>query len=290
MKLARCSDGGPPFWAAVEGDRVRPFGGALADWAPRLTAGEGPSELAFTGESRPLGEVRLLPPIERGSTVMVAGANYTRHLVEFGIAAPSQPFAFMKPYGALIGAGDDIIRSPLTEKLDYEVELVAIVGAPIDRGDPMRSVLGFTVGNDVSARDLQTGPPGIGMDLLSAKGLDRTTGLGPWIVTRDEFGDSAPDLRLTLKVNGETRQDGRTSAMTWNVGELAAYIDVRSALQAGDVIFTGTPEGVAQASGRFLQIGDLVEAEIEQIGALRNRVAAPWPKGSGPERRLLSGT
>jgi 2-keto-4-pentenoate hydratase/2-oxohepta-3-ene-1,7-dioic acid hydratase in catechol pathway len=204
---------------------------------------------------------------------MVAGANYTRHLVEFGIAPPTRPFAFMKPYGALIGADDDIIHSPLTEKLDYEVELVAVIGAAIDRGDPMRGVLGYTVGNDVSARDLQVGVPGIGMDLLSAKGLDRTTGLGPWIVTRDEFGDAPPDLRLTLKVNGETRQDGRTGHMTWNVGELAAYIDARSALQPGDVIFTGTPEGVAQGSGRFLRIGDMVEAEIERIGALRNRVA-----------------
>lgn len=274
MKLARCSDGGAPFWAVVEGEQVRPFGGALAEWASRLTAGEGPAALSFTGEARPLASVRLLPPIERGSTVFVAGANYTKHLVEFGLEKPSRPFAFMKPYGALIGANDDIVHSALTRKLDYEVELVPVIGAPVDRDNPMASVLGYTVGNDVSARDLQPGVPGIGMDFLSSKGLDGTTGLGPWIVTRDEFGDASPDLRLTLKVNGEGRQDGRTSAMTWNVGELAAWIDARSALQPGDVVFTGTPEGVAQGSGKFLQIGDMVEAEIEHIGALRNRVAA----------------
>jgi 2-keto-4-pentenoate hydratase/2-oxohepta-3-ene-1,7-dioic acid hydratase in catechol pathway len=96
--------------------------------------------------------------------------------------------------------------------------------------------------------------------------------LGPWIVTRDEFGGDTPDLSLTLQVNGELRQNGRTSEMRWNVAELLSYVNARSVLEAGDVLFTGTPAGVAQGDGRFLKPGDVVEASIERVGSLRNVV------------------
>ena len=99
-----------------------------------------------------------------------------------------------------------------------------------------------------------------------------TTGLGPWIVTRDEFGAGSPKLRLTLAVNGELRQDGNTAEMTWNVGELVRFVDERSSFECGDVMFTGSPAGTGQGSGRFLQPGDVVEASVEGIGTLRNIV------------------
>jgi 2-keto-4-pentenoate hydratase/2-oxohepta-3-ene-1,7-dioic acid hydratase in catechol pathway len=184
---------------------------------------------------------------------------------------PKSPIAFLKSGRALIGAHDQIHHSPLTSQLDYEVEMVAVIGLPIaDRTDVIPSVLGYTVGNDVSARDLQRS--GIGFDLFSSKSLDRTTGLGPWIVTRDEFGDGTPDIGMTLKVNGETRQNARTGEMTWKLDVILPYVDQRAALRTGDVVFTGTPEGVAWASGRFLKPGDLVEASLAGIGTLTNMV------------------
>ncbi len=272
MKLARCRDAGEIFWALVEGDRVRPIADAFADWAPKLTDRPDPAVLSL-GAPRPLAGLHLLPPIEPASQVFVVGANYLKHLQELNMEPPKAPIAFLKSYRALIGAADEIVHALLTKQLDFEVELVAVIGKPVaDRADPIASVLGYTVGNDISARDLQRS--GIGFDLFSSKSLDRTTGLGPWIVTRDEFGPGTPDLRLTLTVNGETRQDARTSEMTWKLDVLLPYVDERARLQTGDIVFTGTPQGVAWADGRFLKPGDMVEAAVEKIGAIRNPVVA----------------
>lgn len=134
---------------------------------------------------------------------------------------------------------------------------MAVIGsAEIDLEDPLACVLGYTVGNDVSARDLQrSGPAGIGMDLFAAKSQDRTTGLGPWIVTKDEFPVGSPKLRLTLKVNGEIRQDGSTAEMTWDVGQLVRFVQQRSSFACGDVLFTGSPAGVGMGTGLFLNPG-----------------------------------
>jgi 2-keto-4-pentenoate hydratase/2-oxohepta-3-ene-1,7-dioic acid hydratase in catechol pathway len=278
MKIAKLTDGNTPFWAVVNVDEqtARPLSGEFTEWAGKLTLGADVSALAFHGPARPLSGLRFLPPIERGSQVVVVGANYLTHLnSDFKMEPPKEPAAFLKSFRALIGANDPIRYPPLTEKLDFEVELVVVIGAPVDRENPLRSVLGYTVGNDVSARDLQKGSVGIGMDLFSAKSQDGSTPLGPWIVTRDEFGDVSPNLRLTLKVNGETRQDDRTDKMRWNVGELINFVDQRVAFEPGDVMYTGTPAGVGHGDGRYLLPGDLVEATIEKIGALRNHVAEP---------------
>ncbi|CAI9907553.1 fumarylacetoacetate hydrolase family protein [Pseudomonas aeruginosa] len=278
MKLARCSyfQTGP-FWAVVdpERDEVHAIDGEFSQWAPALARGAGISALRLSGPSLPLSKMCLLPPIEPVNRVVVAGANYAKHLADdFGLASPSQPVAFLKAYGALIGAKDPIRYPPLTEELDHEVELVAVIGSSeIDLDDPLASVLGYTVGNDVSARDLQrSGPAGIGMDLFAAKSQDCTTGLGPWIVTKDEFPAGSPELRLILKVNGEIRQDGSTAEMTWDVGQLIRFVQQRSRFACGDVLFTGSPAGVGMGTGRFLNPGDVVEATIEGIGTLRNVV------------------
>jgi 2-keto-4-pentenoate hydratase/2-oxohepta-3-ene-1,7-dioic acid hydratase in catechol pathway len=275
MKLARYSHRGAISWGVVDADKssITPISGAFADWAPKLTRGAGKSALSFTGATVPLSDVTLLPPIEPTNQVFVVGANYLKHLQELKMEPPKAPIAFLKSNRALIGAHDDIVHSTLTSQLDYEVELVAVIGLPIaDRDNPIPSVLGYTVGNDVSARDLQRS--GIGFDLFSSKSLDKTTGLGPWIVTRDEFGEGTPDIPLSLTVNGETRQNARTGEMTWKLDVILPYVDRRAALQTGDVVFTGTPEGVAWASGRFMNPGDLVEATIEGIGTLSNKVVA----------------
>ncbi|MBD1590077.1 fumarylacetoacetate hydrolase family protein [Pseudomonas typographi] len=278
MKLARCTyNGADAFWAVVDPaqDQATPILGEFSTWAPAVARGAGISALRFAGPPLPLSKMRFLPPIEPVNRVVVAGANYTKHLAEdFGLKAPAQPVAFLKAYGALIGAHDPIRYPPLTDKLDHEVELVAVIGShEVDLDDPLSCVLGYTVGNDVSARDLQlSGPPGIGMDLFAAKSQDRTTGLGPWIVTRDEFPHRSPILRLTLKVNGETRQDGSTGDMTWGVDELISFVQQRSSFACGDVLFTGSPAGVGMGTGVFLNPGDIVEASIERLGTLRNVV------------------
>jgi len=275
LKLARCSRNGAIYWAVVDTDAqtLRPVSGTVADWGPALTEGAGEKALYFIGSSHALAEVTLLPPIEPISQVFVVGANYLKHLQELKMDPPKSPIAFLKSNRALIGAKDDIWHAPLTSQLDYEVELVAVIGKPIaDRTNVIPSVLGYTVGNDISARDLQRS--GIGFDLFSSKSLDHTTGLGPWIVTRDEFGHGTPDIRMKTTVNGETRQDARTGEMTWKLDVILPYVDERAALQTGDVVFTGTPEGVAWASGRFLKPGDLVEVSLEGIGTLSNRVVA----------------
>lgn len=283
MKLARCTDGAAPltapFWAVVDAERgqVRPIVGDITDWGPAVTRGEGEAALQFNGPARALASVRLLPPVSKSQRVVVAGANYAKHLAaDFGLKTHHQPIAFLKAHGALIGANDPIRYPPLTQELDHEVELVAVIGAAqVDRNNPLASVLGYTVGNDVSARDLQrSGPPGVGMDLFAAKSADQTTGVGPWIVTKDEFGPASPKLRLLLRVNGELRQDGDTADMTWDVGFLVKFVDERSRFACGDILFTGSPAGTAQGSGKFLNVGDVVEAEIPGIGTLRNVVQA----------------
>lgn len=279
MKIARCTDGGAPFWALVDTERgeLRPIEGGVPDWGPAVTRGEGESALRFTGAVLALDSVKLLPPIGRTNRVVVAGANYAKHLAtDFGIKSHSQPIAFLKAYGALIGANDELCYPPLTQELDHEVELVVVIGDVVDHQNPIACVLGYTVGNDVSSRDLQrSGPPGVGMDLFAAKSGDKTTGLGPWIVTRDEFAfEGKLSLSLLLRVNGELRQEGNTAEMTWDVAELVKFVDERSSFETGDVMFTGSPAGTAQGTGKFLKLGDVVEAEIPSIGILRNIVTA----------------
>ena len=288
MKLARCTDGGAPFWALVDSEAgtLAVIDGGFAGWGPALTraiangtAEAGRAALPMTGVTHRLDHVRLLAPIEPVNRVVVAGANYSKHLSEdFGLETPAQPFSFLKAYGALIGAHDAIRYPALTNELDHEVELVVVVGeAPVNRADPLASVLGYTVGNDVSARDLQrSGPKGIGMDLFAAKSQDQSTGVGPWIVTRDEFPAGSPQLRLTLKVNGETRQDSTTAEMTWNVAQLLKFVDERSSFAGGDIMFSGSPAGVGQGTGKFLHPGDVVEASVEGIGTISN-VVGPKP-------------
>ena len=278
MRIARAENGGAPFWGVVDAhaSTIRPFAGSFSEWAPAVTRGAGEAALAFTGETLALADVHLLAPIERSARVMIAGVNYTKHLVEFGVAPPSQPFAFLKAYRALTGPFDPIRFPPLTSELDHEVELVAVIGAEqVDRDDPLASVLGYTVGNDVSSRDLQrSGPKGVGMDLLAAKSQDATTPVGPWIVTRDEFPAGSPKLQMTLAVNGQVRQSASSGDMTWGVDELIRFIDARTSFDCGDILFTGSPEGVGQGTGIFLNSGEVMETTIEGIGTLRNVIGA----------------
>ena len=274
MKLARCTEAGEVFWAVVDLDNesVAPIIGAFDEWAPVLT--RDPDAIGrFTGAARALAPVELLAPVDPGREVFAGGANYGKHVAELGLDARSKPTVFAKSYRSLIGARARIDYPVVTERLDYEIELVAVLGAAVlDRDDPWSSVLGYTVGNDVSARDLQFAGSVTGMDIFSAKSLKNTSPVGPWIVTRDEFGEGAPDLEMSLTVNGETRQEARTGQMVWNVAELLAYVDDRAGVRCGDLLFTGSPAGIGHSSGRYLRPGDLVVGTIERLGSLVNEV------------------
>ncbi|ROO88019.1 2-keto-4-pentenoate hydratase/2-oxohepta-3-ene-1,7-dioic acid hydratase in catechol pathway [Actinocorallia herbida] len=274
MKIGRFAGENGAFWAVLNLDEgtCRPLEGGFSSWAPALTGDPG-SAARLAGEPQPLAGLRTLAPVEPTAKIVAVGATYAKHVAGLGLTMPERPAAFLKPYGSLLAPGAEISYPALTSALDYEAELVAVIGAAsIDRSAPSRSVLGYTAGNDVSARDLQFGGSVTGMDMFSAKALDATGGVGPWIVTRDEFGDDHPDLELRLTVNGEVRQSDRTSSMAWGVGDLVEYVEARSALACGDVLFTGTSAGVGHEDGRYLEPGDVVEVTIERIGTLRNTV------------------
>lgn len=274
MRIGRLSDGSRTFWAVLQADEasVRPLTGSIAEWGPDVTA-HGPDAAPYDGAAVPLSGLRLLAPAQPDAKVVCLGATYAKHVAGMGKEMTGQPAGFWKPYSSLIPADGEIHYPAITKGLDYEVELVIVVGASsVDAGDPVRSILGYTVGNDISLRDLQFAGSVTGMDMFSAKSADDSTPLGPWIVTRNELGDDHPDLQLTLTVNGEQRQSERTSAMAWGVDFLLRWADERTSLHAGDVVYTGTPDGVAYEDGRYLEPGDVVETTIERLGTQRNTV------------------
>lgn len=274
MRIGRLTDGTTTFWGALQSDEttVLRLAGDIADWAPLITE-RGPDAAPYVGDPLVLESVRLLAPAQPDAKVVCLGATYAKHVAGLGREMTHQPAGFWKPYTALIGP-EDVIRYPkITNSLDFEVELVVVIGSErVDPDNPLRAILGYTVGNDISLRDLQFAGSVTGMDMFSAKSADDSTPLGPWIVTRDELGDVSPDLLMTLTVNGEKRQSERTSAMAWGVDFLVRWADERTTLRAGDLVYTGTPDGVGYEDGRFLQPGDEVETTIERLGTQRNAV------------------
>jgi len=264
MRIGRFADPeGATFWALIDpaADTVRRIDGAITEWAASAAA-EHADGLSLH-DPEPL---RPLPPVDPAARVFGVGANYLAHLQKLGVTdPPANPTAFTKPNSALTSPDSPIRYPPTTNQLDYEVELVVVLGG--SAADPL---LGFTIGNDVSARDAK----GLGgLDLFSMKCLDGTTPVGPWIVTPAELGVTHQlHLDIRLRVNGEERQCDNTRAMVWSVQEILAYVDERVELRCGDIVFTGTTCGVGLEDGRFLQPNDVVEAEIEGIGVLRNTV------------------
>lgn len=221
-------------------------------------------------------KVRLLPPVPRPEKIICIGLNYADHARETGKEAPAEPVVFNKLQTTLRAAGDPIVLPRLSSKVDYEAELVVVIGARgrhIPKEKALEYVAGYTCGNDVSARDWQTQKPG-GQWLLG-KSFDSFAPLGPELVTADEVGD-AGDLRIRLSINGRTMQDSRTSQLIFGIPALVSYISGICTLAPGDLIYTGTPSGVgfARKPPIFLQAGDTVEVEIEKIGVLRNPVVA----------------
>ena len=264
MRVARIQVDGTAPVAAVERDgALHP----LAQDVPDLIAG------AATGEpGAPVTAATRLAPAVPGKVVAI-GLNYLDHIRESGLEPPERPLVFAKFPSSVIG-GDAPIRLPLdvTQRVDWEVELAAVIGRRARNVAPEEAldhVFGYTVANDVSARDLQFSDG----QWVRAKSLDSFCPLGPVLVTADEVPDPQA-LRLTCRVNGEVVQDATTDLMVFGVAELISFCSHSFTLEPGDVLLTGTPWGCGEFMDpkRSLAPGDVVECEVEGIGVLRNPV------------------
>jgi 2,4-diketo-3-deoxy-L-fuconate hydrolase len=280
MKLCTFDEGEGPLTGVVEGDTVLPLRDtvAMVDLIQR-GAGWAPAAPAL-----PFHAVRLLAPIVPKRNVFCVGWNYAEHFAEgkdFRPASapqeiPDHPALFSKNPFAIIGPGAAIrYPAPISEQLDYEVELAVVIGREgrdIGEGDALDHVFGYTIANDVSVRDVQRSWHG--GQWFKGKNFDTHLPLGPWIVTKDEIPDPQA-LRITTRVNGVTKQDSNTKHMVFPVARIIAELSAGLTLHPGDVIITGTPEGVGMGRKppEWLRPGDTVELEIERIGVLRNDVA-----------------
>src|ERR687897_401442 len=232
----------------------------------RLATFQPPGDTAARagGEEWPLDSVTLLAPVPEPRAIYGIGLNYAAHAAETGRERQEFPIVFTKVPTAAAPPGGPVRCPPVVRRLDYEGELAVVIGRDGRAG-------GYAVADDVSARDLQRREP----QWTRAKGADTFCPWGPWITTADEVPD-AGDLRLTCHVNGELRQDSRTSDLIFGPRALVDFIAEAITLQPGDLILTGTPSGVGQAMDppRFLAPGDVVRCEVEGLGAIQHVIAA----------------
>ena len=237
--------------------------------------------------TRPLAGLRLLAPLDppRGNVIAI-GRNYQKHAAETakGGEEPKPPTVFTKAITTIAGPNDEIPIDPaISDEIDWEVELGLVIGkrgANIRREDSLDHVFGYTVINDLSARDIQndTGRwqgKGWGGQYFKGKSLDASCPSGPWVVTRDEIANPQA-LKLRLTVNGTVKQDSSTANMIHPVDAVVSWISYGMTLLPGMLVATGTPEGVgfARTPPEFIRVGDVVEAEVEGVGTLRNRFVA----------------
>lgn len=282
MKLVRFGEPGAPRLGVVKGEAIVPLDGLRNEYPTMLSiiAG-GDAALArvravadSATETAALAGAKLLAPIERPGKFLAIGMNYRRHAEEarkLGVAVPEMQFWFNKQTSCISGPFDPIDRG-VSQAVDYEVELCAVIGKPakgVSEAEAPAHVFGYTVCNDVSARDFQRHSP----TFTVGKSFDTHGPIGPWIVTADEIPDPHA-LGLRCLVNGEVRQDSDTSELIFNLWQQIAYLSSAFTLEPGDLLATGTPEGVGAARNPpvLLKSGDVVRCEVDGIGAIENRV------------------
>ena len=257
MRIARfAGDDDPQFGVIGDEDGVATIGVLRGD---PLYAG-----LELTGQKVPLDDVRLLAPVIPRSKVVCVGINYRDHAGEMGGDVPDEPLIFLKPNTSVIGPGEPILYPEQSSDVHYEGELAVVIGRicrEISAEDAPKVIFGYTVANDVTARDLQAKDG----QWARAKGFDTFCPIGPWIETSLD----PSNLAVVTVLEGETKQDGRTSDMVFSVPEIVAYVSSFMTLLPGDLILTGTPAGVGP-----MVVGDTVGVTIEGIGTLTNRVMA----------------
>ena len=257
MRIARFAKGDGVAYGVVEGEAAQTIAELYGH-----PFGIDPSGVRLTGQRYPLAEVRLLAPV-LPSKVVAVGKNYAEHVREMGSELPAEPVLFLKPSTSVTGPGDRIAYPvKLTDRVDYEGELAVIIGrlcrdVPKERAYDV--IFGYTCANDVTARDLQLRDG----QWTRAKGFDTFCPLGPWMETATD----PSDLGITTTVNGEVRQHARTRELLWDVPSLIEYVSAVMTLLPGDVLLTGTPEGVGP-----LTDGDEVSVTVESIGTLTNKV------------------
>ncbi|MGQ0844645.1 MAG: fumarylacetoacetate hydrolase family protein [Sporichthyaceae bacterium] len=255
MRIARFSSDGEPTFGIVEGD--------LGSEVIAVVTGD-PLYVPLrpTGEHVPLADVRLLTPVIPRSKVVAIGKNYAAHAAEMDSDVPAEPLFFLKPNTSVISPGDPIRYPRQSEEVHFEGELAVVIGricSDVPAEKAAEVIFGYTIGNDVTARDLQRADG----QWTRSKGFDSFCPLGPWIVTDLDISD----LKLQTKLNGEVKQDTRTSLLVHKIPDLIAYVSSVMTLLPGDVILTGTPEGVGP-----MKPGDQVAVSIEGIGTLTNPV------------------
>lgn len=257
MRVARfAGDDDPQFGVVGDEDGVPTIAVLKGD---PLYAG-----FELTGQKIPLEDVRLLAPVIPRSKVVCVGKNYVAHAAEMGGEVPEEPLVFLKPNTSVIGPGEPIFYPAQSENVHFEGELAVVIGrickdVPVD--DAAKVVFGYTVANDVTARDLQAKDG----QWARAKGFDTFCPIGPWIETNLD----PADVRVVTRLNGDVQQDGRTKDMAFSVADIIAYVSSFMTLLPGDVVLTGTPEGVGP-----MQVGDTVSITIDGIGTLANQVVS----------------
>jgi 2-keto-4-pentenoate hydratase/2-oxohepta-3-ene-1,7-dioic acid hydratase in catechol pathway len=258
VRIARFSVDDEPKYGVVETDDPEGLTGTVAvlDSDPLYRP------VKFTGEQLQLADVRLLAPVIPRSKVVCVGRNYRAHAEELGNEVPAEPLIFFKPNTSVVGPRDGIVYPEQTNNLHFEGELAIVIGRicrdlPRERAEEV--IFGYTIANDVTARDLQKSDG----QWARAKGYDTFCPLGPWISTDLDVSDA----RVSTTLNGELKQDGQTSQFLFDIPEVLAYITSFTTLLPGDVVLTGTPAGV----GPMLP-GDEVAISVEGLGTLTNKV------------------
>lgn len=268
VRIARFTTGDDPQFGVVMGE-VDELG-LPEDDAMVVTLTGDPLYVGLkpTAREHKLADVRLLAPVIPRSKVVGIGRNYAAHAGELGNEVPAEPLMFLKPNTTVVGPGDAIVCPPQSSDVQYEGELAVVIGricrdVPVDRVPDV--IFGYTVANDVTARDLQRSD----VQFTRAKGFDSFCPLGPWIVTGDSTDFDPASARLTTHLNGDLVQDGSTADMVFDVPALVAYVSTVMTLLPGDVLLTGTPEGVGP-----MRSGDEVDVTVAGIGTLTNPVTS----------------
>jgi len=265
MRIARYVVGsGDPSYGIVE---LASDGGEHPDSVAAITGDPLAGPVTYTGERVGLDDVRLVSPVIPRSKVVGIGKNYAAHAAEFNSKVPDEPLVFLKPNTSVIGPGEPIVYPPETENLHFEGELAIVIGRICRRVPRERAaevIFGYTIANDVTCRDLQARDK----QWSRAKGFDSFCPVGPWMVTHLTI-EEAGDLAISTAVSGQLKQDSRTSMMVRGIPELIEFVSGFTTLLPGDLILTGTPEGVGP-----LVPGDTVSVTIDDIGTLSNPVMA----------------